>query len=214
MEFIEQFSALIEDRNVRIALALAAVVLLILIVAFVFRRMTKGGLATKRGRVARLDVLEAIAVDQRRRLVLLRRDNTEHLVLIGGNNDVVVEEGIQRVARQPVAANKPADEQATVAPATAAPVKNDVPRVPLKPVANTPIAPNTAITPSGSKDPQLVEMERKLQDALKRPTAATSAVAANSDQADDDSDASLEAAIADAISADIDLGDEKDKKAS
>ena len=39
-------------------------------------------------------------IDQRRRLVLVRRDNVEHLILIGGPADVVVEPGIQR-AQQP-----------------------------------------------------------------------------------------------------------------
>lgn len=47
-----------------------------------------------RNRQPRLQVLDAAAVDARRRLVLVRRDNIEHLILIGGPTDVVVESGI------------------------------------------------------------------------------------------------------------------------
>lgn len=46
----------------------------------------------------RLGVQEAASVDGRRRLVLVRRDNVEHLIMIGGPVDVVVETGIQTSA--------------------------------------------------------------------------------------------------------------------
>jgi hypothetical protein len=42
----------------------------------------------------RLEVIEHANVDGRRKLVLIRRDNVEHLVMIGGPVDVVVETGI------------------------------------------------------------------------------------------------------------------------
>src|SRR5262245_12386848 len=51
-----------------------------------------------RGRIPRLAVLDAVPVDSRRRLVLVRRDNVEHLLLIGGTSDVVVEPSIQRMS--------------------------------------------------------------------------------------------------------------------
>lgn len=47
-----------------------------------------------RSRQPRLQVLDAAAVDARRRLVLVRRDNIEHLILIGGPSDIVIESGI------------------------------------------------------------------------------------------------------------------------
>src|SRR5262249_49192395 len=37
-------------------------------------------------------------IDSRRRLVLIRRDNVEHLLIIGGPSDVVVEQNIVRAA--------------------------------------------------------------------------------------------------------------------
>ncbi|MBO3760660.1 flagellar biosynthetic protein FliO [Ciceribacter sp. L1K22] len=47
-----------------------------------------------RNRQPRLQVLDAAAVDARRRLVLVRRDNIEHLIMIGGPTDIVIESGI------------------------------------------------------------------------------------------------------------------------
>jgi hypothetical protein len=44
----------------------------------------------------RLAVIDAAAVDGRRRLVLVRRDNVEHLIMIGGPSDLVVEPNIVR----------------------------------------------------------------------------------------------------------------------
>ena len=54
-----------------------------------------------RGRQPRLAVLDQAAVDNRRRLVLIRRDNVEHLILIGGPTDVVIEPHIVRAAAAP-----------------------------------------------------------------------------------------------------------------
>lgn len=47
-----------------------------------------------RNRAPRLAVLDAAAIDTRRRLVLVRRDDVEHLVMIGGPTDIVIESRI------------------------------------------------------------------------------------------------------------------------
>lgn len=47
-----------------------------------------------RNRQPRLQVLDAAAVDTRRRLVLVRRDDVEHLIMIGGPTDIVIESRI------------------------------------------------------------------------------------------------------------------------
>ncbi|KAF0114192.1 MAG: hypothetical protein FD149_1917 [Rhodospirillaceae bacterium] len=74
-------------------LALVFVIGLILLLAYLVRRF--GFIvAGSRSRRRRLAVVEAVAVDTRRRLVLVRRDATEHLLLIGGTTDMVVETGI------------------------------------------------------------------------------------------------------------------------
>ena len=46
----------------------------------------------------RLGVIEQASVDARRRLVLIRRDGVEHLIMTGGPVDVVIETGIQMSA--------------------------------------------------------------------------------------------------------------------
>lgn len=44
-----------------------------------------------RGREKRLAVIEVSSIDPRRRLVLVRQDDREHLLLIGGGNDLVID---------------------------------------------------------------------------------------------------------------------------
>src|ERR1700747_1974042 len=76
------------------------VVLGLLALAFWLLRQFGGGRvnATTRGRQSRLAVIDQATVDRRRRLVLIRRDNVEHLLIIGGPSDVVVEQNIVRAA--------------------------------------------------------------------------------------------------------------------
>jgi hypothetical protein len=78
------------------------VIALLLIVFAILRRVTGGTfVAGGRNRQVRLSVTDAAAVDNRRRLVLVRRDDVEHLILIGGPSDVVIEQNIRQFAKQP-----------------------------------------------------------------------------------------------------------------
>lgn len=78
--------------------AFIAVLALIGVAAWLVRRFANNrlGANTNRGRMPRLAVIDAAAVDGRRRLVLVRRDNVEHLLMIGGPSDIVVEPNIVR----------------------------------------------------------------------------------------------------------------------
>src|SRR5580704_1958580 len=78
--------------------AFVVVLALIGIAAWLVRRFAGNrlGANTNRGRMPRLAVIDAAAVDGRRRLVLVRRDNVEHLIMIGGPTDIVVEPNIVR----------------------------------------------------------------------------------------------------------------------
>lgn len=55
------------------------------------------------GRERRLDVVEYASIDGRRKLILVRRDDVEHLIMTGGPVDVVIETGIgaQKVHERP-----------------------------------------------------------------------------------------------------------------
>ena len=84
--------------------ALIFVLALIGILFWVLQRIGLGGGKNRRG--TRLGIVEAAVVDKKRRLVLIRRDSVEHLVMIGGPQDVVVENNISR--REPsLSAGKP-----------------------------------------------------------------------------------------------------------
>jgi hypothetical protein len=52
-------------------------------------------IAGGRGRKARLAVMDAAPVDNHRRLVLVRRDDVEHLLMIGDAGDIVIEQNIR-----------------------------------------------------------------------------------------------------------------------
>jgi flagellar protein FliO/FliZ len=88
----------------RFILALAGVLALIAIAAFILKRVGWGGMTAPKSGQKRLAVTAAIALDGRRRLVLVRRDDVEHLLLIGGPADLVVENGIAPRAAPPTSA--------------------------------------------------------------------------------------------------------------
>lgn len=70
----------------RFVVALILVIGLILGFAWVMKRFGfGGGLQGALGRKRRLATIEATALDSRHRVILLRRDNVEHLVLVGPN---------------------------------------------------------------------------------------------------------------------------------
>ncbi|MFW7357906.1 MAG: hypothetical protein ACODTL_18355 [Brucella sp.] len=72
----------------------------IFVVLSIIRRFSGGTFVSNgRTRQPRLSVMDAAAVDSRRKLVLIRRDDVEHLLLIGGPTDVVVEQNIVMESR-------------------------------------------------------------------------------------------------------------------
>ncbi|MEW9310431.1 hypothetical protein [Labrys neptuniae] len=85
------------------------------VLMFIWRAINRpqvGG--AKGGRQSRLGVVDSYGVGTRQ-LVLVRRDNVEHLIMIGGPNDVVVESSILR-ARPAGQAARPASPGATPPP--------------------------------------------------------------------------------------------------
>src|SRR5262245_59942853 len=81
----------------RFFIAFLVVLALIGLTAWLVRRFGANRLGSAaRGRQPRLAVIDAATVDGRRRLVLIRRDNVEHLLMIGGPSDLVVEPNIVR----------------------------------------------------------------------------------------------------------------------
>ncbi len=81
----------------RFLLALVFVIGLIGVATVMARRMGLGfpAAALKKSANRRLTVVEAAPLDGRRRMILIRRDDTEHLILLGPNSETVVESGIK-----------------------------------------------------------------------------------------------------------------------
>ncbi|WP_029558865.1 flagellar biosynthetic protein FliO [Xanthobacter sp. 91] len=81
---------------IRVAIAAIVIAALLGLTVLVMRRLAgRAAGGDRRGRAGpRLSVLDSVSVDQRRRLVLVRRDEVEHLLLVGGNSDLVIEQNI------------------------------------------------------------------------------------------------------------------------
>jgi flagellar protein FliO/FliZ len=78
-------------------LALVFVLGLIGGLALLMRRYGFGVASLRKGTTGRrLQVVEVSALDARRRLVLVRRDSVEHLILLGMNNEMVIESNIDQ----------------------------------------------------------------------------------------------------------------------
>ena len=89
---------LIEHKGLMIVAAAVAIFVAAVLVLLVFRlafgrrlRMPGG-----RARQMRLGIVDAFDLDRQRQLVIVRRDNVEHLVMIGGPNDILIESQIVR----------------------------------------------------------------------------------------------------------------------
>lgn len=80
---------------IRTVASLVLVLGLMMAVLWALRRFGLAGMVPRAGQARRrLAVVETLSLDGRRRLVLVRRDGREHLLLLGGGVDVVVEQGI------------------------------------------------------------------------------------------------------------------------
>lgn len=105
------------EMYLKVIFAFAFVVALMFAFSWLLRRL---GLATpglNMGAKRRLRVIEYLPIDSRRRLVLVRRDDREHLIVIGGTGgDLLVERDIV----------PPADDTAKGAGVCFAPAEKEV----------------------------------------------------------------------------------------
>ena len=84
------------DTYFRFLIGLIFVLGLILALAWAARRLNliPGAIKLAKSGRRRLAIVEISAVDAKRRLVLVRRDNVEHLLLLGPTSESIVETGI------------------------------------------------------------------------------------------------------------------------
>lgn len=108
----DKFTQLLPALGALVAFLVAAVLVLYIFRLIFGRRIRSPG---GRNRARRLDIVDVFDVDRERQLVIVRRDNTEHLLLIGGPNDVLVEGTINRLEG---AVGRPPEPRAGQAPAS------------------------------------------------------------------------------------------------
>lgn len=148
MQFITGLFGGSGNSLVTVIFALAAVIVAILLVLWLLKLLFNASGNVTRGRNRRLAVMDSLALDPKRQLLIVRRDNVEHLILVGGTQDLLIESGIaveDAPAAQPtrrpipmVAARKPT-------PPKAAPVAPMAPAAPPPASAAVPVTPPTAI---------------------------------------------------------------------
>lgn len=95
-------------------LALIVVLILILIVAWLLKKLGGGRFGATNSGQAELSIVDTLAIDPKRRLVLVRHGKLEHLLLIGGGSDEVVERSI--VGGLPITARVQANKAPPPAP--------------------------------------------------------------------------------------------------
>lgn len=88
-----------DSRFVQLAVLAACGIAVLVLLAIIYRVVFAHRLRVPGGRTRqpRLGLVDAFSLDGQRQLVLVRRDNVEHLIMIGGPNDVLLESEINRV---------------------------------------------------------------------------------------------------------------------
>lgn len=82
------------SEYLRFVIALAFVVALIGIFGVLARRYGMGYRNVPKRKNRRLTISEIMPLDNKRRLILVKRDEKEHLILIGGETDLLIESNI------------------------------------------------------------------------------------------------------------------------
>lgn len=179
LEFFEQTVGETYAKPVMGLLAALILLALILVILRIFRGIKSGTFVMGgRNRKMRLAVMDATAIDANRRLVLVRRDDVEHLILIGGPNDVVVEQNIRLISpsrkveiTEPdfsSSSNTPPERSAPEAPRPAsAQARRAEPQAPM---------PSAPVTPAPVAAPQPVSAPRPVEPKPAAPVTSAPAV--------------------------------------
>jgi len=170
---------------VQVIIAFVVILTLIGIFTWILARIKGMRIETaRRSRQPRLAVMDSTPIDNQRRLVLVRRDAVEHLILVGGETDIVVEQTIVRGApivaqpqRQPFPAAVPAPPAQAVAQAQPAATAQAQPPQAHPPQAQPPQAqppqpqPAQAQRPSGGQQSAPATAQRPRPAPQQRPAA-------------------------------------------
>lgn len=156
MQFLSSLFSGSGNSLVTMLFALGAVLVLIILGVWLLKLIFNASGNAVRGRNRRLSVIDTLAIDQKRQLVVIRRDNVEHLLLVGGPQDLVVETGIP-VEEQPVQQNT--RRPVPSIPGRAKPAAPVTPKVETVQVA---VTPEPEVTPAAAKPATAIEQLREL----------------------------------------------------
>ena len=77
---------------VQVLIGFGVILILIFLLTWIMKKLNLvSARIARQGEDPRLSIKEVIAVDHKRRLLLVQRDHVEHLLLIGGESDLLVE---------------------------------------------------------------------------------------------------------------------------
>jgi hypothetical protein len=150
----------------------AAIVLALLVIAMLVLKAVGGRVRARQG--SRLGVSEYHEVDKQRRLVLVRRDGVEHLLMIGGEQDLVIETGIGRELAAAAAAPRASEHAETPALGELRPVPafgraeaEDTRAVPLRAAPRPPVfGDRPPEAPKRRAEPRLESVKKSEDDAV------------------------------------------------
>ena len=175
-----------DNRVLQIGFLAACGIAALIVLAIVYRLTFAHRLRVPGGRTRqpRLGLVDAFSLDGQRQLVLIRRDNIEHLVMIGGPNDVLVESQINRAVVPARESNQASPllvpstpvrrTEAAALPASPAAVTETPPKVAAKVVASPPAPPPLAPVPAAPAAPTVATPAPKAP-ASAQPTPPVSA---------------------------------------
>ena len=177
--------------------ALAIILVLLAVFGFFLRRVASGYRRIESGgrnRQPRLGIVDTFVIDRQRELLIIRRDDVEHLIMIGGSSDLVIESNIVRHAaaalREPsmsaTRTGTPAQAPSTARLAAAGPspamADRERPSEPstreTSPQTPPVITPESILVESGpafpkvATGPDLTEIVQRFQNAPSRPNQA------------------------------------------
>ncbi|ORE90184.1 flagellar biosynthetic protein FliO, partial [Aurantimonas sp. 22II-16-19i] len=148
-----------------VALVAAMVCGLAVVLIGLFKRLFANGAGIgPRTRAPRLQILDVARIDEKRKLVLVRRDEVEHLVLVGGQTDLLVEGSILRVpaaVRPPSRGDEPRLDMSAAPPPSQHPARSE---------ANGSLDPATASTTAPARATgQAPQSPKPITDAVEAP---------------------------------------------
>lgn len=150
---------------VQVLIGFGVILILIFLLTWIMKKLNLvSARIARQGEDPRLSIKEVIAVDHKRRLLLVRRDSVEHLLLIGGETDLLVEHGIPSQHTQASHPQMETTQAASVAHTHHQQASAPTPRM----QAQHPTAPVQQPSQPASGGPSAPQMQRP-QEPMQRP---------------------------------------------